>query len=112
MTARSAALRTALVIALSLAGCARAVEVSSGPAPTYPITVRNSVGEDAIVAYDDGSGARTLGTVQAGRTERFIIAAPRAMAISISARSTSGTRTWGPFALELAAGETRSVTIR
>jgi two-component system sensor histidine kinase KdpD len=68
--------------------------------------------QDAIVAYDDGSGARTLGTVQAGRTDRFIIAAPRAMSVSISARSTTGSRTWGPFPLELAAGETRSVTIR
>lgn len=112
MTAHAATLRVALVLALSLTGCARAVEVSSGPAPTYPITVRNSVGEDAIVAYDDGSGARTLGTVQAGRTDRFIIAAPRAMSVSISARSTTGSRTWGPFPLELAAGETRSVTIR
>ena len=102
----------AFLAALLTAGCARAVEVSSGPAPTYSISVRNAVGEDAIVAYDDGSGARTLGTVQAGDTERYIIAAPRITTVAITARTASGARSWGPFIVDLVAGETRSVTIR
>ncbi len=97
---------------LALAACARAVEVSSGPAPTYPVSIRNSVGQDAIVAYDDGSGARTLGTVQAGTTERFIIAAPRSTTIAITARSASGTGSWGPYSVSLVAGETQAVVIR
>lgn len=113
MRARVAPARaTALAAALLLVGCARAVEVASGPAPTFPITVRNAVGQDAIVAYDDGSGARTLGTVQAGSTERFIIASPQSTTVSITARSTAGTRSWGPFSVALTAGETQSVTIR
>lgn len=109
---RARALRTALFAGLLLSACSRAVSVNSGPAPTYPISVENAVGRNVIVAYDDGRGARTLGTVQAGRTERFLIASPAVLTVSITARSEGGDRTWGPFPLNLEAGVTRSVTIR
>lgn len=106
-------LRALPIALILLAGaCSRAVEVSSGPAPTYPVSVRNALGEDVIVAYDDGGGARTLGTIRAGTTERFIIAQPATPRVSILARSVSGEREYGPFAVDLVAGETRSVTVR
>lgn len=104
--------RIRIVFALALlAACARSVEVST-PAPTYPVEVRSTLREDALVSYDDGAGARLLGTVPAGRTERFLIAAPRAMDVRILARSTDGARSWGPIAVVLQAGVTQSVTLR
>ena len=99
----------ALLVALS---CARAVEVNSGPSPTYPVQVRNQVGEEVIVSYDDGSGSRVLGNVRPGTTERFIIAARERLDVSISARSIDGSRSWGPFMVSLEAGEPQPVTIR
>lgn len=102
----------ALALLITGAACSRAVQVGSGPAPTYPIEVRNTLSQDVIVAYDDGGGARTLGTVEAGATERYIIAAPRTMTVSITGRAASGQQTWGPFSVDLQAGSTRSVTIR
>jgi hypothetical protein len=102
----------ALALLIAGAACSRAVEVGSGPAPTYPIEVHNTLSQDVIVAYDDGGGARTLGTVQAGATERYIIASPRTMTVSITGRATSGQQSWGPFSVDLQAGATRSVSIR
>jgi hypothetical protein len=102
----------ALALVLAAAACSRAVQVGSGPAPTYPIEVRNTLSQDVIVAYDDGAGARTLGTVEAGGTERYIIASPRTMTVSITGRATSGQQTFGPFSVDLEAGSTPTVTIR
>jgi len=102
----------ALVLLIASVACSRAVQVGSGPAPTYPIEVRNTLSQDVIVAYDDGAGVRTLGTVEAGGSERYIIASPRTMTVSITGRATSGQQTWGPFSIDLQAGATRTVTIR
>jgi hypothetical protein len=79
---------------------------------TYAIEVHNTLTPDMIVSYDDGSGARALGAVQGGRTERFIIASPRTTAITISARNSSGTRVAGPFHVQLQAGQTQRVDLR
>ncbi len=97
---------------LLCSACARAVEVRSGPAPTYPVEIRNTLSEDIIVAYDDGSGPRTLGTVRASGSERYIIAAPRAITVLITGRSARGERSWGPYNVQLQAGATQTVTIR
>jgi hypothetical protein len=110
---RFAAATLALVAALALAtACARSVQVGSGPGPVYAIEVRNTMPHDMIVSYDDGSGARTLGTVQASGTERFIIAAPGDLAIRVAARDAGGTQTAGPFPVTLQAAETPVVTLR
>jgi hypothetical protein len=94
------------------AACARAVQVTSGPSPTYPIEVRNVTGEEVIVSYDDGTGPRVLGNVVDGRTERFVIAARERLEVSVTARSIAGSRSWGPFHVSLTAGEAQRVTIR
>jgi hypothetical protein len=100
-----------VVLALLFLACSRAVNVST-PSPVFAVAVTNASGTELIVSYDDGSGAKALGSVRAGATERFVIAAPARVAITISGRSPSGMRTAGPVAIELAAGETRPVTLR
>jgi hypothetical protein len=93
-------------------GCARSVQIGSGPGPGYAIEVVNSLGQDMIVSYDAGSGDRTLGTVTAGATERFTITAPERTAVTVRGRDASGNRTVGPFTVQLAAGATPTVTLR
>jgi len=101
----------ALAVVLAGAACARSVEVRSEPTPTYPVEVQNTLSQDVIVAYDDGGGARTLGTVPAGATERYVIASPRNLSVSITARSATGEQTWGPFTVDLQAEASRTVII-
>jgi hypothetical protein len=84
----------------------------STPSPVFAIAVTNATTAELIVSYDDGSGARALGSVRAGVTERFVIAAPARATVSVSGRNPAGTRTSGPVAVELIAGETRPVTLR
>jgi hypothetical protein len=107
---RSSALSLLAGLVLVL-GCARAVEVGSA-APSYPIRVQNSAAADLIVSYDDGSGPRTLGTVQAGRTERYIIASPGRLTITVQGRSADGGVTSGPHTVELRTGDPPTVVLR
>lgn len=101
-----------LFLALALAACARSVQIGSDPGPAYAVEVRNTLDQDMIVAYDDGGGARTLGTVRAGGSERFIIASPARQSIDISARNAGGTRSAGPYTVQLVAGQTPTVSLR
>lgn len=93
-----------LLTLLALGGC-RAVEVG-GPSPeTYSINVTNARAEAMTVYFDDGTGQRLLGTVSAGRSERFIIAGARSATVTIIATSADGDTTLRQT-VTLAPGET------
>src|SRR4051812_1628063 len=62
MSGRSTS-RALLACALLLtAGCARNVRVENEPNSGFAVQVRNTMPNPMIVSYDDGSGARILGT--------------------------------------------------
>jgi hypothetical protein len=100
-----------LVLALATSGC-RPVSVTSDPRPTYSIDVHNDAGQDMIVSYNDGRGDAVLGTVPPNRSERFIIASPSASTITVRATNASGTRSAGPYTVQLVAGVPQSVRLR
>jgi hypothetical protein len=62
------------------------------------------------VYYNDGS-EHALGSVAAGRSERFIVASPKTTTVSIGGRAQSGTRTSGPYQVTLGGG-TASLTLK
>ena len=96
-----------------ISGCSRGMAVgSSTPAETFSINVQNTTGVSMVVSYDDGRGAAILGTVDAGATERFIIAAPATLTISVRGEAVSGSRRSGPHTVSLAAGTPRTVILR
>lgn len=99
----------ALILATA---CSRAVSVGTTPAATYAVNVTNAAGADLTVSYDDGSGPRALGLVPAGRTERFVIAAPRQTTVTITGSTPDGSRTTGPLQVQLQIGSAVSVTLR
>jgi hypothetical protein len=101
----------ALLASLTLA-CARSVAVGTQPGATYSIEVRNSFNEEMIVSYNDGSGPRTLGSVPAARTERFVIVPPSSSSISVSATNAARTRSFGPVQLSAVPGGSGSVVLR
>lgn len=108
-------LRALITMALLVApaACARAVTVGTGPDPLYAVEVLNNHAEDMIVSYDDGTGAAAvLGTVQPGRTERFLISAPARMLVTITARNVAGSVRSGPYEVTLRASESVSVVLR
>ena len=76
-----------------LAACARTLAVESDPGPTDTVEVVNRTADPLIVSYDDGSGERLLGTVDANRRERYTIANPAARTVSIVATDRDRTRT-------------------
>ncbi|HUG41878.1 MAG TPA: hypothetical protein VMM12_15420 [Longimicrobiales bacterium] len=83
----------ALLCAATLVGCARSVTLDTDPGETYAVSVVNPMPHAMIVSFDDGSGARLLGTVGAGRTERFVIAGSANTTVSIIARDEAETHT-------------------
>jgi hypothetical protein len=112
---RSARTATFILLAAAavLAGaCSRAVSVGSTPAATYAVNVTNAAGSDLAVSYDDGSGPRALGLVRAGRTERFVIAAPRQTSVTITGATPNGSRNATPVQVQLQAGSAVSLTLR
>lgn len=86
------------------------MSVGTAPTPVYAISVTNQTVNDLIVSYDDGSGARSLGLVSAGSTDRFVIASPRQTSVSVSGRSAGGVIS-GPVTVQLVAGQTLSVVL-
>ena len=110
-----ARLATFILVAGAMAlgsACSRAVAVGTTPAATYAVNVTNAAGADLAVSYDDGSGPRALGLVPAGRTERFIIAAPRQTTVTISGTTPDGSRTAAPVEVQLQIGSAVSGTLR
>jgi hypothetical protein len=107
--------RAALLLLLTslVTGCARAVAVQSGdPTRSFSIEITNETGVSMVASYNDGRGDATLGTVAAGRTERYIIASPASTSVSIRGVATSGGRTSGPYTVALTAGSTARVALR
>ena len=109
--------RVALLLAAVLtlaAACSRAVSVGSAgaSATTYAINVSNATTVDLAVAWDDGAGSRTLGLVNAGRTERFIIASPRRTLVTITGATPDGSRIISSVTVELRPGTPVDVTLR
>ena len=83
----------ALLCVATLAGCARGVSLNTDPGETYAISVVNPMPHAMIVSFDDGSGARLLGTVGAGRTERFVIAGAANPTVSVVAHDEAESHT-------------------
>ncbi|MGH7446492.1 MAG: hypothetical protein ACREK1_11190 [Longimicrobiales bacterium] len=108
-------LRPSLVLLalLTLSACTRGISVgSSSPAETFSISVENRTGVTMVVSYNDGRGDATLGTVDAGASERFIIAAPAAQTVTVSGVAVTGSRRSGPYTVALVAGATQAVRLR
>ena len=102
-----------LLAVLTLSSCARGISVGSAtPAETFSISVENLTGTTMVVSYDDGRGNATLGTVEAGSTERFIIAAPATQTVTVRGTPITGSRTSGPYTVTLVAGTTQQVRLR
>ncbi|MGH7500960.1 MAG: hypothetical protein ACREL7_04310 [Longimicrobiales bacterium] len=100
-----------ILVLLVVSSCVRSAAVEP-PRPTYAIEVRNTLDVDMLVSYDAGDGTRALGAVTPGGTERFVIAVTEPGTIQVSARSSDGARTSGPWATSIAAGTTPTVTLR
>ena len=111
-TRRAAARAIILGTTLFGAACARAVSVGTDPSPVYAVQVVNTLGEDMIVSYDAGTGPAILGTVRANGQERFVITSRTATSVRITARNTAGTRSAGPYTVELQPGATPEVRLR
>lgn len=79
------------VALLTAAACSRNVRVESEPNRGYALQVRNTMPHAMVVSYNDGSGPRVLGTVLGGSTDRFVIAAPRKMDITVMATDEAQT---------------------
>lgn len=82
LSRRLATLATVALLALGLAAC-RTARVQTEPGPVYMVDVTNRLQQPIVVQFDDGGGARLLGTVAAGGVERFVIAAPRQLQVTI-----------------------------
>ena len=107
-TARTAA----LCFLLLAAACTRPVSIGTDPNPAYAVQVINTLPEDMIVSYDAGSGPATLGTVRANGSERFVITSRAVTTVQITARNTAGTRTAGPYTVQLRSGTAPEVRLR
>jgi uncharacterized protein YcfL len=70
----------AALFSLTLSGCAsmRGVEVQSDSAESYSINVTNARTSPVTVSYEGGGANRELGSVAAGKMERFIVVSSRA----------------------------------
>lgn len=98
--------------AVLLAGCSRAVQVgSSTNGVTYAVNVSNISASPLQVSFNDGTD-HFLGTVNAGKTERFVVAGASSQIVSILGRATTGSRTSGPVRVNLVAGTAVNVTLR
>lgn len=83
----------ALVCVVALTGCARSVALNTDPGETYAVSVENPMPHSMIVSFDDGSGTRLLGTVEARQTERFVVAGSASQTVSIIAHDEGETHT-------------------
>lgn len=98
-----------LAVLVAVAGC-RAVEVG-GPSPeTYAVNITNARSQAMTVSFDDGTGPQLLGTVEAGRSERFVVAGARSPTVTIIATSVSGGTTLRQT-VTLQAGETVNIKL-
>ncbi|HEX6941262.1 MAG TPA: hypothetical protein VF158_17835 [Longimicrobiales bacterium] len=87
--------RALLIAALlgTTGACARGVGVESEPGPAYALEVHNPMPHPMILSYDDGTGARLLGTVPPNGSARFVITRPASRQISLVATDEGRTHT-------------------
>ena len=99
-------------VAIFAAGCSRSVSIgSSAPGTSYSVSVNNTTATVMDVSFNDGKD-HFLGSVPAGKTERFVIAGPARQVVGISGRAQTGSRTSGPYQVSLVVGTSVSVTLR
>lgn len=79
----------AALLSLGAFSCARSVAVESEPSADYAITVENRTASVLSVSFDDGAVRAELGSVEAGRTERFVVV-PDNPSITVIGTSSSG----------------------
>lgn len=82
-----------LAIAATTTACARSVDLNTDAGQSYAVSVTNPMPHAMIVSYDDGTGERLLGTVEANRSDRFVVAGSNSATISIIARDEGETHT-------------------
>lgn len=108
---RRAFRRIALFALLAAAAC-RAVAVESDPpGTTYGLEVENATAAALVVSWRDDAGTHRLGTVQAGQTQRFVVAGATGEAITVTASDVSGMRATRPRTVTLRPGVTTSVRL-
>jgi hypothetical protein len=86
-------LLTAALVTGASTACARGVDFGPDTQQTQAINVYNEMSHPMIVAFDDGTGERLLGTVAARSTDRFVIAGTSATTISVVAYDQGRTHT-------------------
>ncbi|MEJ2677721.1 MAG: hypothetical protein P8174_01445 [Gemmatimonadota bacterium] len=84
---------SSLALATVLGACSHAMHAETNPERTYAIAVENPLAEAMAVSYDDGTGSRLLGMVEAGQTERFVLAGAQSSEITLTAVSEDRTTT-------------------
>lgn len=82
-----------LITAASAAACARGVTLNPEAGESYAVNVVNEMPHAMIVSYDDGQNTRLLGTVNANREERFIIAGAYRPTVTLIATDEGDTHT-------------------
>lgn len=103
---------TAAIVVLATTGCASMRSASVGTDPgNYSIDATNQMGHSMTVFWSEGGDERMLGSVAAGRTERFIVTSSTPN-VTILARDANRTHTAGPWQVTLVAGSPQRVTIR
>jgi hypothetical protein len=85
--------RLVVLVLAAAAACARPVDFATDPGQVQAVNVINELGQPMIVAFDDGTGERLLGTVASRATERFVLAGVGTPTVSIIARDQEGART-------------------
>lgn len=83
----------AALVLLTATACTRGVSMNPDAGQTYAVSVQNQMPHAMIVSFDDGSGVRLLGTVDASRSERFVIAGTAQQTITIIATDQGDTHT-------------------
>lgn len=82
----------ALAVVVGVA-CARGVDFDPELAQTHTVNVINEMPHPMVVWFDDGTGERLLGTVDAQSRDRFVIPGTTAGTVSVIARDEGTTHT-------------------
>src|SRR4051812_39628743 len=112
MTRRNLFVALSIMVIAALPGCSRGIAVgSTSPGGSYSVMVANVTASDMDVSFNDGKD-HPLGTVKAGKSQRFIVAGASRPNVTISGRAMTGSRSSGPYQVQLMNGNTVNVTLR
>lgn len=112
LRSRSVLLPLLLVLA---AACYRTAAPSAAPGASQALPalrIENPTDRIMVVSYEDARGITVLGSVRAGRTQRFVLPDVPPGEVSIFARSNDGSVTLGPLQARLGAGTTTRVVLK